>query len=1324
MDVEHLNVVLGAKLGGLRSGLSDADRLVEKTKRSLQGMERASSKATGGTATGAHKAAGALKTMEGAARGVNRQLQHVERTAGRVGSGLATVAKRAAQVATVVGTGLATAVVTAGFRFNALKERSMIALTTMLGSGRKAQQLFASLAAFARRTPFELPQLIETSQKLIAFGLDAKRLFPVLNALGNAVAAVGGDPEKLDRTAIAIGQVQAKGRVMAEEMLQLTEAGTFSWKALADAIGVSVPQAMKLVEKGAVSSDAFLAAFVQNSETRFKGLMAKQAGTFTGLISNLRDTWAQVSGQLTKPLFDVAVREMAKLVAITQTPAFTAGVERFATWLGVKIPAGIAAVVGFFRTHWGTIQAGFAGAAKAAADMARFTLELTRRADAVAQALGGWKSTLLTLGTAWVALKAAALATMLAIRVAAVATARTIRVAMISTGIGAVVVALGIAAEQMILHWDAVKRGVSRAATAVRDIWNSVFEWLKRTTIQVALAVIEPFSHLPGGMGRWAREMKKELKVELGAMESAAATAGFRTGAGWGGSFRKSSSTHLTRFAKEVTIATTPIEDLRSTGKLSGDTWGNAFYNASLEWLTRFSAKVTTATASIEQIRSGRITKGGAIVPGGEGLTGIYPAGTKTRLGGGPGQGTHAQPDWQSGNAYDIHAQPGTPVLSPVDGKVVRVSGRDPSQGTVSSGGKNLYGYGVTISGGSNATTYYLAHLDNVTVRPGQTVRRGQVIGYVAAWKGGSAHVHVAQPWGIRPTVPEDTGTGGGGATGDVGLDGALPPAPNLSGIATGKKSALAGQVQTQRSRLQTEVERIDDLVRNKLLAKDVIAALKARAAQVGEALDKARGKPALAKAQEKLKGLHTAIGDAGKLQDVIRDINDAVSNKLLSPEVASRLMENARGVELVLKRGGKGAKVAAEALARDLAGALKADVIRRKAGADMAEARAEFGRQLEERFVTPIKAGSFAAIKAAERAIRALQAKLKTTKGQRMRLVIETQIEARQRVIEQNFAGILNTVDKQRGRFERAYAKVARRAMQAFDLETRRGLKAIEARFAGPTPAEAALAGLEGAHDAEQRAQAMAEALEDLRKAEQEGDAEGVRRAQQRIRDLQYEDQRAALQKQAEAERRARDEQREAEIEAYQQRRDEERTALEEWLEELHAKLLEGNASALEDLKKLGGLAGEVGASLGYELAEAFGAELDAIKKEWLMWMDLINEAAVDQGREPPFHIPDELRGPRKRKPPPEQFFGAQHGADFIARRPTPLLVGEGWQAEHVKVTPLGAGARGQGSGGGDVHVHVHIDKLLGTDRTAARQLARLIGPELKNVIQIGGSV
>lgn len=224
---------------------------------------------------------------------VSRGLTSLERQAGRAALQVGRVGAATA-VAGITATGVAVGKL--GLDYVRLQESSRIAFTTMLKDGAKARRFMADLTAFAAKTPFELPGLVDSAQKMLAFGWEAKRVIPDLTAVGDAVAGLGGSPEKLDRVITAIGQIRAKGRVQAGEMLQLTENGIAAWDMLAKSMGLSVAEVMKLSEKGAISSDVAITALINGMNTRFGGMMAKQSRTIDGLYSTMMDNARQFSG--------------------------------------------------------------------------------------------------------------------------------------------------------------------------------------------------------------------------------------------------------------------------------------------------------------------------------------------------------------------------------------------------------------------------------------------------------------------------------------------------------------------------------------------------------------------------------------------------------------------------------------------------------------------------------------------------------------------------------------------------------------------------------------------------------------------------------------------------------------------------------------------------------------------------------------------------------------------------------------------------------------------------------------------------------------------
>lgn len=187
---------------------------------------------------------------------------------------------------------------------NAYLEMTGIAFKTMLGSGEAAASFLGQLEDFARRTPFQFPELVEASKRMMAFGFSAQQILPMLTSVGDAAAALGGGGELVNRITLALGQMQAKGAVQGEEMRQLAEAGIPAWQMLADGIGVDIPTAMKMVEQRAVPAAMMIRIFQEQAGKRWGGMMEAEAHTFTGAMSNITDTLSLSIAAGFRPFFE------------------------------------------------------------------------------------------------------------------------------------------------------------------------------------------------------------------------------------------------------------------------------------------------------------------------------------------------------------------------------------------------------------------------------------------------------------------------------------------------------------------------------------------------------------------------------------------------------------------------------------------------------------------------------------------------------------------------------------------------------------------------------------------------------------------------------------------------------------------------------------------------------------------------------------------------------------------------------------------------------------------------------------------------------------
>ena len=136
-------------------------------------------------------------------------------------------------------------------------------------------------------------------QAMKAWGRGERWIPTVCAVLGGILGVVGlyvmpGFPANDVITAAAIGQMQAKGKVSAEEMLQLAEAGVPAWKFLADAIGKDIPTAMKMAEQGAIDSTTGINALLMGMQSKFQGGMEAMSKTIPGLMSTIKDNVSMV----------------------------------------------------------------------------------------------------------------------------------------------------------------------------------------------------------------------------------------------------------------------------------------------------------------------------------------------------------------------------------------------------------------------------------------------------------------------------------------------------------------------------------------------------------------------------------------------------------------------------------------------------------------------------------------------------------------------------------------------------------------------------------------------------------------------------------------------------------------------------------------------------------------------------------------------------------------------------------------------------------------------------------------------------------------------
>lgn len=217
------------------------------------------------------------------------------------------------------------------FDFSRKISQAEVAFTSLTGSSEAAKSHIQELLNLSKSTPLPFESLAKMSQRLQGAGLEAQKIPPLLRDIGNVAAATGPITEdRLEGIAVALAQIQSKGRLSAEEMEQLAERGVPAWKILSESLGKSQAEIRKLGEQGKLSADEMFQAFMKLGQNRFGDALANQIETFDGAWQQIRNSFLIQSKEFFKPLYE-KIEDFATDVATSlqrqESEAKSAGVS-------------------------------------------------------------------------------------------------------------------------------------------------------------------------------------------------------------------------------------------------------------------------------------------------------------------------------------------------------------------------------------------------------------------------------------------------------------------------------------------------------------------------------------------------------------------------------------------------------------------------------------------------------------------------------------------------------------------------------------------------------------------------------------------------------------------------------------------------------------------------------------------------------------------------------------------------------------------------------------------------------------------------------------
>lgn len=194
-------------------------------------------------------------------------------------------------------------------------EKYSVTLKTMLGTTDKARERMQEYFDIAKKTPFDLPQVVEAGNKLQALGRYSRENVVMLGDL----AAAAGKP--MEQAMSAFSKLASGQKGIAVDMFRDLLITTDDWT---KATGKGVSKSGELL----ATTEELIAALPQIMKSKgFFGMMANQAETTEGKVANLEDGIFQLRnamGERLQPAYnkvlDTTNQAIDKLTKIVEIP--------------------------------------------------------------------------------------------------------------------------------------------------------------------------------------------------------------------------------------------------------------------------------------------------------------------------------------------------------------------------------------------------------------------------------------------------------------------------------------------------------------------------------------------------------------------------------------------------------------------------------------------------------------------------------------------------------------------------------------------------------------------------------------------------------------------------------------------------------------------------------------------------------------------------------------------------------------------------------------------------------------------------------------------
>ena len=166
--------------------------------------------------------------------------------------------------------------------------------------GARGLRLFEDLNKMALELPVSTQKVVQSFVTMQAMGLEPTRRQMLI--LADTAAVLGDDV--FDRIVLQLGQMSAKGKIMAQDLNILAEAGINARGILKDTFGMTVEQ----LQESKIGIDKVIEALFEGMNKKFAGSSEKIMNTWRGVTELMKSNWIEIE----RTIADAGVFDLIK----------------------------------------------------------------------------------------------------------------------------------------------------------------------------------------------------------------------------------------------------------------------------------------------------------------------------------------------------------------------------------------------------------------------------------------------------------------------------------------------------------------------------------------------------------------------------------------------------------------------------------------------------------------------------------------------------------------------------------------------------------------------------------------------------------------------------------------------------------------------------------------------------------------------------------------------------------------------------------------------------------------------------------------------------